>query len=167
MPAPQQPQDPSGPPVPVVARWRFAAGSLVAVVVTAAAAYVVCLLLESVFAVELAPPPDLLPERPDAQVFAVVGAAIGLGAVVMMALLAASVSRPRLFFGWSMVVVVALLTVAPFTWADGVVTQAFTAALFLVATVVAWACVSGVAIRTIHTPRPPAVRRAGAAPGPA
>ncbi|BDZ43045.1 hypothetical protein GCM10025865_23440 [Paraoerskovia sediminicola] len=120
---------------------------------TALTGFAAATVIEAIFRVDLLPPPQMPGDLPDNQAFGVAGAVIGLGAVVIMGLLTASVSRPRLYFGWSMVGVVVVLTVLPFRWVEGIVPTAFTAALFLLVSMVAWATVSGVAIRSIRPGR--------------
>jgi len=131
---------------------RYLAGAVAAVLVTALVAWVLHLVLTDVAGQSVLDPPDLLGVGDQRLAYAVDAAVVTAVAAVVLALLSLA-PRPRLFFGWLMVLLAVLAVATPFGGGAATSEAVATAVLRLVVVLAAWSLLAGVAGRAVRPER--------------
>lgn len=163
---PVQPTEPVAPgeqvePVrddrPRIDAGRYAGGALAAIVVSALVAWVLHFVLTDLAGLTVLGPPDLLGIADDTaagerNAYALDTALVALVAAIVLALLAAA-PRPRLFFGWIMVLLAIIAVAVPLSRGGDIGEGVATALLNLVIVAAIWSLLAGVAGRAIRPER--------------
>ncbi|PJI93228.1 DUF6069 family protein [Luteimicrobium subarcticum] len=152
---PATPTEPFDPKLTLDA-GRFVAGALATALVAALVGLIGVIIIEGVFDQTMVPPPDLFSSGSHAATFAIDSALFALLASGVLALLVVSTPRPKRFFGWIMVLAIALVTLLPFAWTSHTDRAILTALVNFVMGVATWSLLAGVATRTIRPVTPPA-----------
>jgi len=142
-------------PEPRINFARYAGGALAAVVVCALIAWVLHYVLTDLANLTVLSPPDVLGTSDDSTggqrgAYAFDTALITVAAAIVLALLALGAPRPRLFFGWLVVLLMIVAVTLPFTRVSEPGDAIATAVLHLVVIAAIWSLLAGVAGRAIR-----------------
>ena len=134
---------------------RYLGGALAAVLVCALVAWVLHFVLTDLVGMSVMTPPDVLGVADDSVAaqrngYALDTALITVLAAIVLGLLALGAPRPRLFFGWLMVLLLILAVAVPFTRSGDLGDAIATAVMHLVVIAAIWSLLGGVAGRAIR-----------------
>lgn len=153
---PVEPVRPVDPPEdrPRIDVGRFVGGALAAIVVSALVAWVLHFVLTDLAGLTVLAPPDAVGIGDDSvmgerNAYAIDTALVALLAAIVLALLAAT-PRPRLFFGWIMVLLAIIAVAVPLSRSSDMQDGIVTAVLNLVIVAAIWSLLGGVAGRAIR-----------------
>ncbi|NLF05429.1 MAG: hypothetical protein GX593_10585 [Actinomycetales bacterium] len=138
---------------------RYLGGALAAVLVSALVAWVLHFVLTDLAGLGVMSPPDIFGVSDDSDggqrnAYALDTVLVTLLAAIVLGLLALGAPRPRLFFGWLMVLLVILAVAVPFTRSGDIADAIATAVLHLVVLAAIWSLLAGVAGRAIRAVEP-------------
>lgn len=138
---------------------RYLGGALAAVLVSALVAWVLHFVLTDLVGLSVMSPPDVLGVAGDStagerNAYALDTALITILAAIVLGLLALGAPRPRLFFGWLMVLLGILAIAVPFTRSGDLADAIATAVLHLFVIAAIWSLLGGVAGRAIRAVDP-------------
>ncbi len=145
----------TGTAEPRIKFGRYAGGALAAILVCALIAWVLHYVLTDLIGLTVLSPPDVLGTSDGSTsgqrgAYALDAALITVVAAIVLALLALGAPRPRLFFGWLVVLLLIVAVTLPFTRVAEPGDAVATAVLHLVVIAAIWSLLGGVAGRAIR-----------------